>query len=174
MKKILAILVALLCCCTSVFANEQEAVSSFTAMINKIQAGIERTYTDEYARTIFYNHIGRWSKYRRGNAEISYDVKRTDSLVSPYKGILTVWHDEIVYVDTNNPEGEFKTEAEALNANIKKIKRSEATQFIYSYQNNQWVIKKYRFTMLDTTSEYFDKTGEDAILFPIKTCSNKK
>ena len=45
MKKILAILVALLCCCTSVFANEQEAVSSFTAMINKIQAGIERDFS---------------------------------------------------------------------------------------------------------------------------------
>ena len=177
MKKIFAILIALLCYCTSVFANPQEAISSFTAMISHIKTEIEKTYTDDYAKIAYmkpdkYNSEGYWYKNRKGALEVSYDIKKTDSLISPYTGILNISYRTLHYFDANNPKGHFKTREEATMA-ASTIKDGDAVlhTFVYSYQDNQWIATKCGLTMFGNTS-WSNLKAKDNTLVPIGTCKN--
>ena len=172
-----------MCYCTSVFANEQEAVSSFTALVNKIQTEIEKTYTDDYARLCHHETLmsgkkvirpGFWSKYRHGDLGVSYDIQKTDSLISPYKGIISITYYNLEYFDTNNPEGKFKTEAAAANATLKRRNNiyPDQWEWVYSYQNNQWIIKKERSNLGDQM--WRDVKMSDPASLPIMVCRNLK
>lgn len=177
MKKILAILISLMCCCTSVFANPQEAISSFAEIASKVQTEIRKTDTDEYANILFYKYGNSWIKTRYTFMRTSYDVRKTDSLTSPYKGILSIDRFYIRYIDENNPEGMFKTKAEAIDAKNTKFIDEDHIEFIYDYTNGEWIIKEKIHPLpwgeISRTKQWHIKS-EDTINIPIRECSNMK
>ena len=177
MKRLLTVLIILFSYCIPGYASEQEAIDSFINIVNQIQAGIEKTYTDEYATVKFvekgkYNKA-YWFKQRNGNLSVAYDIKKSDSLISPYNGIIDVSYDSLVYYDLNNYDGHFQTELEAQNAMLKKTNNYSGRnrKFFYAYQNNKWVLKKHSNTLFGDTF-WYNVTNEDSISFVVDKCDN--
>jgi hypothetical protein len=73
------------------------------------------------------------SFYSEWSSEYSYDIKKTDSIVSPYMGIVT-FYGKVWWKRGNTVEG-------CLNANWQIIGDSTAT-LKYLYQEGKWILKE--------------------------------
>lgn len=75
-----------------------------------------------------------WGKQEYRVANAAFDVKKTDSLVTPLTGIITITGEEISF-------GHFKTEAQARAANVPQEKNREELIFNFAWQSGRWVFK---------------------------------
>lgn len=93
------------------------------------------------ARPIYYNmHKNGWAKRKMKMLDIEYDVRKTDSLVSPFLGIVTF--NAIVEQSEFFPtkiEAEAATSFQPIGGPISGY--SEPCRITYAFQDKQWVIK---------------------------------
>jgi len=146
-------------------AGVQEIISSFENLVKEVEKTIK-----SFPETVVYR--GPDDGYRKEKIvfkSISYDIQKTDSLISPYKGIIefeTYWE--------FGPELYTASQAERSEPNKRVVHKN---QVVYSYQNDEWV-KKYvkswsvyrnswdTYTMDQLANEYFKKGCPYLSLFP--------
>lgn len=125
---------SLLLCITPILGNA--APTDPVAALEKIVEACDLVYRGvPVQEVVFMSNINKWVKRLHSPTKISYDVKKTDSLVSPYTGII-----EISTLDT---AGAFATEAEAEQAVIAlgdRGTRRAKDSFTYNYKasSGQW------------------------------------
>lgn len=158
MKKFILTLICLFCFNLNCFAGEQEAIDSFKAMANNIVSEIQESYNHgakvEYMEYKPKFNIGDyWYKYQMTNLKVEFEVQKTDSLISPYKGILELQADKIWYISKDNSAGHFATKEEAEKVNSSKYNPAYSVyRFTYMYQGDSWVLKDVCFRFLDEYS----------------------
>lgn len=130
MKKIFTILLLLLCSLCSVsYASEQEVVASFQAFVANLVAPVEATYGKGYYRVVKTDE--GYFKSQQTDFTYSCDIKKTDSVMYPYLGILEV-------SNKDNFSRNYATEAEARNATIYTIDSYNTHRLTYRYCNGKW------------------------------------
>ena len=156
MKKFILTLICLFCFSVSCFASEQEAVDSFKTMTNNIVSEIQDNFNSRQAVIKFveasaYNKA-YWFKTKPYKIEVSMDIVKTDSLLSPYKGILVLRQIDIEYHDANN-DTKFNTKEDAYKA-IMNTENPDLiiNRYTYLYQDNQWILSKSEFRFADEYS----------------------
>lgn len=167
MKKIILALICLFCFNVTCFADEKEVVNSFTDFTNNIISELQANFNEGVkvrkgkARSI-------WYKQQRTNLQASIDIQKTNSLISPYEGILEIHVDSIDYITNDNPTGNFDTEEEARNATIPSYYSDfSIDRFIYVYQGNQWKLKRV-ISRLKSDPTWFDsdlQTPQEMYMF---------
>ena len=132
MKKIFILLLLLMTYCLPTYANEQEIVNSFKVFVANLVAPIEATYNKGY-----YDIVDGTDGYFKTNdydLTYTYDIKKSDSIMYPYIGILSVRNKTAFSKN-------YKTEQEARNAfDVQFISENEE-RYIYKYDNGKWVGK---------------------------------
>ena len=100
---------------------------------------------EEASQADFKSFQHKWAKKLYSIKDVSFDVKKTNSLVSPYTGIITGLGTEVIVFPFNT-----KKEAEEVTKNPEYIYEAKYTKFKieYSYKENNWkldrgYIKKY-------------------------------
>ena len=88
MKKIFTMLLLLCSLCSVSFANEQEVVASFKAFVADLVTPVEATYGNGYYEVI--DGSEGYFKTRNYGFTYTYDIKKSDSVMYPYIGILEV------------------------------------------------------------------------------------
>jgi WD40 repeat protein len=123
--------------------------------------------------------VGTWGKTLSRVLSVEFDVRKTDSLVSPFTGYITVKSEQIPFVNAKG-ETEFQTEAEARAANrhkpvvtIEDRFRGESGTFHFAYQNNKWV---YKYGLLeDELDEKKDKSKKlSGLSHPLRKRDNRE
>ena len=171
MKRILLILSVVFMSFSSIcFAeSDQEIVDSFKEHVNGIMQPIIDSYNFDSSWVTFHEKQPYvkgskdfWSKCSLELPTFRVDVKKTDSLISPYIGELIGTQNCIEYAGKYNSENEAKT------ANIvENIRFMRSFKFIYAYQEGQWVktqtfymlsFDKY-YTLGDNSYSEFDRLG---------------
>lgn len=155
MKKIILALICLFCFNVTCFANEQEVVNSFTNFTNNIISELQANF-DEGAKVRKAKYYDFWYKQQRTNLQASIDIQKTNSLISPYEGILEIRYDSIRYSTETCTNGEFNTEEEARNATVTRyISDDTIEKYLYIYQGNQWKLKRV-MSRLKSEPTWFD------------------
>jgi len=136
MKKILLLTIMLLLTLSNIgFADpsESEILASFKQYVSDEVGTALSTYeVDKYKMR--KSSEGRWYKTTSSlNPNYSMDIKKTNSLMSPYMGIL-----EVSQVDSNYSEYLSKEMAET--DTILYDSNKTTYKFIIAYQDNKWVI----------------------------------
>lgn len=93
----------------------------------------------ETARLVWNSSKGKWTKVFAKYSDISYDVKKTDSVISPYEGIVT----GLVGGNEGNKESDNPKEVEA-DINSTTIQPEYKFELRYAYQKGKWVLKSSR------------------------------
>lgn len=167
MKEIILALICLFCFNITCFADEQEIVNSFTGFTNNIISELQANF-DEGAKVRKAKARNFWFKQQRTNLQASIDIQKTNSLISPYEGILEIHIDCINYVTNDNSMGIFNTEEEARNATIPSYYSDFSyDKFIYLYQGNKWELKRV-MSRLKSEPTWFDsglETPQEMYMF---------
>ena len=159
-KKVVSIILCffILLGVTKSFAQEdKKAMSLFEEQVNKFEKFfssnpkllVKQSYHDSPTGYIFFYE--RFDDYK-----ISYDIKKSDSLVSPYIGYLTVSHLET----TSKKCGDFKGYGDEKYFSTIELSRQKkedkscykplivggtevrlSSKFIFAFQKEQWVYK---------------------------------
>lgn len=153
MKRIIFVVLAIMCYCLPVVANEQEVIESFKHFSNQVLAPIRDSYARNDAVVLynpnkgFYTNKGKpyWEKFGNDGLVSSIDIQRTNSIVSPYVGMIMISHANVHYVSSDNQSGYFATKADAARATIRKIDNMAyyfKYKYFYAYQDGSWVFLK--------------------------------
>lgn len=150
-------LICLVAFCSSCFAGEQEAVASFKSLTGNIVAEIQNNI-NEGGKVRYFAKGDYWFKHQKVNLKSAIDIHKTDSLISPYKGILELQADDVKYYSIGNDKGHYTNKEEAKGAGFPRIIPAiTKTRFIYMYQNEVWVLKDVQYQFLD---EYIWKQND--------------
>lgn len=148
MKKIFTMLLLLCSLCSVSFANEQEVINSFKAFVADLVAPVEATYNKGYY-TVLDGSNG-YFKTSSHSLTYTYDIKKTDSVMYPYLGILEVSNKTNFYKH-------YATEIEARNAFDVDFVSEDRQRNIYKYDNGKWIKKEsYYFFEYDGTWKQAD------------------
>jgi len=120
---------------TSSQAGEQEIVASFENIVN-MNEKIIHSYPKKtvYRGTHYETGLDEYRKEKVVYKSISYDIQKTDSLVSPYKGIIecnVVWEFGSA----------FGAASLAENSEPNDTSMEKKFQVIYAYQRGKWIKK---------------------------------
>lgn len=111
-------------------APDNAALASFERIARACQASYAAQPPEDVA---FVKSSGKWAKRARSRAEISYDVQRTSSLVTPFQGVL------LVKQQLNSDRADSEAAARALQVaaagGLVLLERLE-----FAYQGNRWVL----------------------------------
>lgn len=165
MKKIfLLVMLALTICCTA-FASEQDIVNSFKTFANTKIQPIEQTYeTSHYIIKFMEGNKYVKPSYTKQDQVFTYelDVKKTDSLIFPYIGIIRL-------TKTTRYNGKHLSEEEAINTPMSNLPYDVVrAAVIYDYDNGNWRANYYEYA--DGDVRFKDKG--DNIYFSFE-CSKK-
>ena len=148
MKKIFTMLLLLCSLCSVSFANEQEVINSFKVFVADLVAPVEATYGKGYY--VILEDSGRFFKANKHSFAYTYDIKKTDSVMYPYLGILEVSNKTNFYKH-------YATEIEARNAFDVDFVSEDRQRNIYKYDNGKWIKKEsYYFFEYDGTWKQAD------------------
>ena len=96
-KRLLILIMALLLVCASCLADEQVVVDSFKVHVQDIMQPVLATYKKDAVHIRYFDPSkhglqgsGHWFKVRNLEPVYSLDVKKNDSVMYPYIGILDV------------------------------------------------------------------------------------
>lgn len=178
-KKIILVLTIIFSFSNIIFANEQKAIDDFNLLISKIKTDTNATFTDEYCKVFYikaepqYGIEEQWSKSRIDHINISYDIKKSDSLISPYIGIINIKNTyKTFYPLVSNDI--FKTKEDAINATLYKLSDGDIIYtYTYAYQNNKWILKN-SYNSYDGILNATQYNTDDTTTIPIREHSNKK
>lgn len=149
MKKFILTLICLFCFSVSCFASEQEAVDSFKTMTNNIVSEIQDNF-NRGGKVKYSVDSNKWHKYRNLNLQSAIDVQKTDSLISPYKGILELQADTARYYSITKGQWYYDSKNDAKEASLYEvIPAITKMRFVYMYQDNNWVLKQVQYQFLD-------------------------
>ena len=107
------------------------------------------------------NNTGKWFRDISEIKTVSYDVQRTDSLVSPYMGIVTgyIRNARICCFDIKS-EAEQALRDEILTEAWKKFK------FTYAYQDSKWILNEAKkFSVDQWWPLWKKKEGQSGVLW---------
>nr|DAL54016.1 MAG TPA_asm: hypothetical protein [Caudoviricetes sp.] len=158
LKKILVLVMLAMTICSISFASEQDIVNSFTSFTNGIISEIQESHNrgDSQVKWVPFNEYsssGYWSKFGIDGLNASIDIRKTNSLVTPYIGILNLSAEQFRYKYSKgaNAKAEFSTKVAAENAKIKGAGVQLVSRFTYGYQNESWVLKKreWKYQFID-------------------------
>lgn len=137
--------------------NNTDPVASFKNTISERQSYISK-------KNVVWKVDKGWSRGNTKVTAVNYDVKKTDSLVSPYSAVVVF---DIVTVSAI-----FSTEAEAKNNQyINGDKNSEPFKSkcreTYSFQEEKWIVKEKEYGFISPYNGEekwftFSETGEGA------------
>lgn len=155
MKKYIALLSLLIISIYSIgFASEQDIVNSFTEFANSQIQPIRESYArkdtvvyriedNKRSREITPEYIGFYRKKGATNLQAGYDLKKTDSLVNPYLGIISMSNESLSYFTPENRGGYYKTREAAEKAfMVRNLGTGFDMKFYYTYNNGQWILNK--------------------------------
>ncbi len=152
MRRILLVFMLAMSICGSVFANAQEVVNSFKTFVTPKVAQVEATYA-QAEPTVKYRegdkYIEPYYSKSTQNFEYALDVQSTDSLMSPYIGIIELKQTITNYQKHSTPEAAMAETQVSLNF-ITRYK------LVYNYDNGNWVFAKA--TMFDDNMGDFPTT----------------
>lgn len=129
-------LLLLMTYCLPTYANEQEIVNGFQTFVLNLVTPIEATYGKGY-----YNILGddgTYFKAHKVNFKYECDIKKSDSVMFPYFGILEISNDI-------NYSNYYKTKKEAERALDVKFTTHDIKRLIYKYNNGEWIEDKAYF-----------------------------
>lgn len=129
MKKILIALLLIMTYCLPTHANEQEIVASFQSFVNGLIAPIEATYNKGYYVVIESDR--GYFKSQQTDFTYSCDIKKTDSVMYPYLGILEV-------SNKHNFSRMYEIESMARVATFFVHTSHHQHRFTYRYCNGKW------------------------------------
>ena len=139
MKKTFTMLLLLCSLCSVSFANEQEVVASFKAFVADLVTPVEATYGNGYYEVI--DGSEGYFKTRNYVFTYTYDIKKSDSVMYPYIGILEV-SNQIEY------SKRYMYEIEARKATDIDFTSKQERRYIYKYDNGKWIGKVAYFEIL--------------------------
>jgi|GEM_PF-4906487 len=141
--------------------NDEKAISSFekhVSIFKKFFATKPKYLEKQSYDGSPSGYIYFWVRF--DNAQISYDVQKTNSLISPYMGYITVIHDEF----ESNKCGDFNTYDTNRSYSTRDLARkdkennscysevpSAGTKYVFALQKGVWVFK-------DMINNYNNKT----------------
>ena len=81
---------------------------------------------------------GKWNKIVYGPNVVKYDVRKNESLVSPYLAEIDVAYDDIVLIS------DTRTQAESAKVGTAPVNFSTSSiyRFIFAHQNHQWKLQR--------------------------------
>lgn len=158
MKK--SLLVVLTLVATTTYA---EPLAHFKELVKQCSTAFDAQLPSE----VFLNpKTGKWVKRLNGRAQLSYDVKRTDSLVSPYSA-----HISISQAITGKPASDEKSAQDlALSLNdANTFLTVTRLNFRFAEVDGQW-------TLIDgfSTVDFKSKPGSDFDRQPTKVALSKQ
>lgn len=140
MTRILGLLLVTACIAGTAAAatDEKTALANFQKIV---EAGSKSEPYSIYENT----RTSKWTRSRNELRNVAYDVKKTDSLVSPLAGVIT-----FEYLTQSAPGVDTKELAEALGD--EDIARGGAllrrTTLRYSFQDDKWILKTVTYRSL--------------------------
>lgn len=146
-KRLVVLVMSCLFICAACFAEEQDVVDSFKAHVQNIMQPILATYKDDTTHLRYFDPgkhglqgSGHWFKVRNLEPVYFLDIKKNDSVMYPYTGILEIEKYTEIFT------GKYPTQEAAAKA--EKSYLSNAMQhwrFYYGYQNGKWEKTKVEF-----------------------------
>lgn len=123
-----------------------DPLKSFEKIIYKCQSAFNSRSTED---VYYIPQSKEWAKRLRKSPIIKYDVKKTDSLVSPYTAILEFTDNSYIATATN------EADARALIVNAQNASQIRfENQATYAMQGGNWVLKSW-------TSAFSSKDPKD-------------
>ncbi|MCK9215899.1 MAG: hypothetical protein M0P52_15865 [Rhodoferax sp.] len=112
-------------------AAQTDPLRDFELIVNHCVAWNKQFEAD---RVAFNERTKKWGKQVNSPAKISYDVKRTDSLVSPFSAIMSIQN--VAFVENAETEDEIKVKSIAPDTS-----NAMASTFNLNFamQNGKWV-----------------------------------
>ena len=111
---------------------------------------------------------GKWSRYKHSWLVNGYDVRKTESLITPYVGIIEF--SELTEVGLNDKSDEpddivFKTEEDARNATTMKPEHGRNRTAKYIWQDGRWSLSSDSgYTWYPITDKYYLKDSYSSIV----------
>lgn len=126
-------------------ADDQKIVESFRVLANECSAIYAAS-----AEPVVHNKgsDGKWRKVVRDDSDVRFDVTRTDSLVSPFGGVIVA--QSVIWISAPQLTRE---DAEAVSTLTKTIKSLDEIRFVY--RQGHWVS-----TGRVSTIDLFNKDGQ--------------
>lgn len=144
--------------CSFSFAGEQEIVDSFKAYVMPKINMVESTYQNAQPKVSYnegYSVIKPY--YTKEISELQYalDVRKTDSLMSPYIGIVEIAKIEHIYKKHNTKE-------EAMKETQKWMDYLDKNRLKYVYSDGVWKVKTVTFYDVNgEMTDTYDISNED-------------
>ena len=140
--------------------EEKKVITAFenrVAVFEKFFAAQPKFIEDQSYNTSPSGHIFFWNRF--DNCQVSYDVKKTESLVSPYMGYISVSCDEV----STNKCGDFVQKFSTLelarqnkdNTACYGTDLTRETKYVFALQKGKWIFKDILNTYTNQTDRRF-------------------
>lgn len=115
--------------CSTALAGEVEAVKQFESRVTRCKTAVD----SKLEQVAYVEAQKKWVKRIQSPAKLSYDVTRTDSLVTPLKGVIEIFSKRSFQT--------FENEADAIAGNVDFRDRgtSELLKLEFGYRSGEWV-----------------------------------
>ena len=131
----------------TVVVEPTDPVKSFEAVVEEItqraekpQRWLWRIGISDVTRE--HNTVGRWHKTETRYTDIRYDVKKSDSLVSPYKGMIEITWREFSYHRPREEDSVIYDERELAEATEQFAFTPIEYRGLYSWRDGVWVLER--------------------------------
>lgn len=122
----------LVSCCTGAVA--QSAPADPLKGMKALAAACQQQFDQRPRDSVRQLSDGTWARNVRGDARVTYDVKKTDSLVSPYTAYIKI---ETTQVTTR---GQTEEEARAADSSTGTVSRG-TDELRFAFQDANWTLK---------------------------------
>lgn len=127
--------VAVLCSCTS----SSNPLSTFEPIAKACATALASPRADHISENA---QQGDWTKIVYNPNVVKYDVRKTESLASPYIAEINVAYDDIVFIrDTRAQVESAKSATTPMDHSTSTVYR-----FIFTYQSNHWKLQRIEST----------------------------
>lgn len=144
-------------------ARAQEPLQSFRAIVEQCNSAFK---TEEKTTVRFNPRTGQWSKLMVIPGEVVYDVRKTDSLVSPFTAVMNIGYFHVVFTSADEAlarDADLSTQQTATSRHESKI--------TFAMQDGAWIPKVWteRSSLKIAGSDSFDNGLEIKIPFTDKS-----
>ena len=132
--------VAALCACNSSSdpATSSDPLATFEPIAKACAAALATPRAEQ-----FYESAGKWKKIVYSPNVVKFDVRKTESLVSPYLAEINLTYDDVTL------SSDTRAQAETANVNNASVNLSASSKFrfFFANQNNQWKLQRIETTV---------------------------
>ena len=134
-------------------AQDNDPVASFKRVVENGIKRLEEAH-EKVVKSPADSNPATWRKYRSRVVEPSYDVKKTDSMVSPYVAKLLLKTRTTATKELNS-----KSAAETSNDFSGIDALEDLYDFDYAFQDGKWVLKSARLQFGGLSGTWHDALG---------------